>query len=177
MRKPLAGLVFRAPARRKCRAGKAKPVRHRNLVLPPPAGWPADRGSVTVEAALVLSAMALVLVLGAAAVNAVLGQLRCVDAAREAARLVARGEAERVAEAVHRIGPARAEFSVTRDGDTVRVEVAAAADAGLLPGIRPRAEAYAVLEPELVESGQATPGPPTPPGSPATRTGDDTRIG
>ncbi len=105
-----------------------------------------DSGMVTVEAAISVFALALVLSLGAAAIMAVVGQLRCTDAAREVARLVARGEPERADAVVQAIAPAGAHLTVRTDGDTVQVEVSA--DAGnLLPGLHLTARAYAVLEP------------------------------
>lgn len=102
---------------------------------------------MTVEAAVVVFGLVLVLVLGAAGVAAVIGQLRCVDAAREAARLVARGEPEQVDSMVRAIAPAGAGVAVRTEGDTVRVEVTAEPAGGLLPGVHLRALAFAVLEP------------------------------
>src|SRR5947209_20170089 len=64
-----------------------------------------DRGSVTVEAALALCSLVVVLALVLAAVSAVAAQLRCIDAAREAARLTARGEQGRAEEVARRIAP------------------------------------------------------------------------
>ncbi|MDM4141072.1 TadE family type IV pilus minor pilin, partial [Mycobacterium sp. FLAC0960] len=51
-----------------------------------------DAGTSTVEAALGIAALVVVLVLCLAGVTAVSMQVRCVDAAREAARLAARGD-------------------------------------------------------------------------------------
>lgn len=97
-----------------------------------------DRGSVTVEAAVGLCSLVAVfglLLLGAAAV---LGQLRCQDAAVEAARLLARGDAPRAEQAVRTIAPVGARYERTTSGDQVEVRVSAH---GL------HAEAVAVLEP------------------------------
>src|SRR5438477_318064 len=60
----------------------------------PPGGHrqPADRGMVTAEAALVLPVLAVVLGGCLYAETAVAAQLRCLDAARIAARAVARGD-------------------------------------------------------------------------------------
>ena len=101
---------------------------------------------MTVEAAVVIFGLVLVLVLGSAAVAAVIGQVRCVDAAREAARLVARGEPERVDSMVGALAPAGATVAVHTEDDTVRVEVTAEPAGGLLPGVHLRARAFAVLE-------------------------------
>jgi Flp pilus assembly protein TadG len=107
----------------------------------------SDRGAVTVEAAIALSAVILVLAVGIAGIGAVSGSLRCLDAAREAARLVARGDQDRAGEAVRRLAPADAELVVQVSGDEITVTVTAQPVA-LLAGLRPHAEAYAVLEPE-----------------------------
>lgn len=105
-----------------------------------------DRGTVTVEAALALCSLVAVLALVLAAVSAVAAQLRCVDAAREAARLTARGEQGRGEDLAQRIAPRAAVVTVTVRGDEVTATVSVNATAGLLPGIEVRAEAAAVLE-------------------------------
>jgi hypothetical protein len=102
---------------------------------------------VTVEAALALCAFVTVLAMVLGGVSMVLDQIRCTDAAREAARLVARGEQNRAAEAVDRIA-AGATVSVTTDGDAITVMVRDPAIGGLLPGVHIHAEAYAVREPD-----------------------------
>jgi Flp pilus assembly protein TadG len=97
----------------------------------PAHGRSDERGSVTVEAALGLCSLVVVLALVLAAVSAVVAQVRCVDAAREAARLTARGERDRGEELARQIAP----------------RVSANPVAGLLPGIDVRAEAAAIMEP------------------------------
>ncbi|MFT7835614.1 TadE family type IV pilus minor pilin [Saccharothrix sp. BKS2] len=104
-----------------------------------------DRGAVTVEAAIVMSGLVIVLVLGASAVMAVVDQVRCTDAAREAARLVARGDEGRVGAVVLAIAPVGAWVSVRREGDGAWVEVAVSR-----LGVELRARAYAVVEPGVV---------------------------
>ncbi len=106
-----------------------------------------DRGTVTVEAALALCSLVIVLALVLAAVSAVTAQVRCVDAAREAARLTARGEPDRAKDLARRIAPRGAVVAVTVHSDEVTARVSADPVAGLLPGIEIRAEALAVLEP------------------------------
>jgi Flp pilus assembly protein TadG len=108
---------------------------------------PDDRGAVTVEAALALCSLVAVLAVMLAAVSAVAAQLRCVDAAREAARLTARGEQDRGQQFARRIAPRGATVTVTVDGDEVLARVSADPVAGLLPGIKVGAEAAAVMEP------------------------------
>lgn len=91
----------------------------------------------------------LVLVFGAvlSGVAAATDQLRCTDAAREAARMLARGDHEHAEGAVRRLAPAGAELDVRTAGDAVAVTVRAKAAGGLLPGVTVVAEAYAELEP------------------------------
>jgi Flp pilus assembly protein TadG len=106
-----------------------------------------DRGAVTVEAALALCSLVAVLALVLAAASAVAAQLRCVDAAREAARLTARGEQDRAEQLARRIAPRGATVSVTVHDDEILARVSANPVAGLLPGIDVGAEAAAVMEP------------------------------
>jgi Flp pilus assembly protein TadG len=106
-----------------------------------------DRGAVTVEAALALCSLVTVLALVLAAVSAVAAQLRCVDAAREAARLTARGEQDRAELLARRIAPRGATVAVTVHGDEILARVSADPVAGLLPGLDVGAEAAAVMEP------------------------------
>jgi Flp pilus assembly protein TadG len=106
-----------------------------------------DHGTVTVEAALALCSLVVVLALVLGAVSAVAAQLHCVDAAREAARLTARGERDRAEELARRIAPRGAVVTVAIRGDEVTAQVSANPAAGLLPGLEVRAEAAAVMEP------------------------------
>ncbi|MBW4719808.1 TadE family protein [Saccharothrix obliqua] len=97
---------------------------------------------MTVEAALALCGLVTFVVLGVEVVLAVVDQLRCTDAAREAARLIARGEQPRAPTAVAAIAPAGAELSVRQTDDTVQVRVTSRHKL-----ITIHATAYAVLEP------------------------------
>ncbi|MQA09159.1 MAG: pilus assembly protein [Pseudonocardiaceae bacterium] len=112
-----------------------------------------DGGAVTVEAAIAVGALVAVLSLVLAGVGAISGQLRCTDAAREAARLVARGEPERARHAVARIAPNGARLQVTTEGDEISVRVLADPVGGLLPGVRLRADAFAIAEPGSASAG------------------------
>ncbi|WP_412540871.1 TadE family type IV pilus minor pilin [Longispora sp. K20-0274] len=105
-----------------------------------------DRGSATVELAACLPAMVLLLLAGLTAVLAVLGQVRCVDAAREAARAQARGSGG--VEAGRRTAP-EASISVTESAESVRARVVLAVrPLGLrLPRVTVSAEAVAAREP------------------------------
>lgn len=77
-----------------------------------------------------------------AGLNAAVLQIRCVDAAREAARLAARGD-DGVA-AAQRVGPAGAVVSVHREGELLVARISTTSP--LLPGITIAAEAVSVAE-------------------------------
>jgi Flp pilus assembly protein TadG len=106
-----------------------------------------DEGSVTVEAALGLAALTVVTVLLLAGLTVLTGQLRCTDAAREAARLLARGQPQEAAAAVHAIAPPGANLNIQQAGDAITVKVTAQPAGGLLPAVHLNATAYAVAEP------------------------------
>ena len=97
-----------------------------------------DRGSVTVEAALGICSLVAVFGLLLLGGMAVLGQLRCQDAAVEAARLLARGDPPRAEQAVRAIAPIGAHYAHVVRGDRVEVLVSAH---------WLRADAVAILEP------------------------------
>ncbi|WP_447008853.1 TadE family type IV pilus minor pilin [Saccharothrix sp. DSM 118769] len=107
---------------------------------------------MTVEAAVAVCGLVVVLALGVGAVMAVVGQLRCTDAAREVARVVARGDDGAARGVVDAVAPEGASFDVRREGGAggtgawVEVRVSRF-------GIELRARAYAVLEPGVQESG------------------------
>ncbi|WP_307856802.1 TadE family type IV pilus minor pilin [Mycolicibacter acidiphilus] len=97
------------------------------------------------EAAFGLAALAATLVLCLAGGTALAMQVRCVDAAREAARLAARGDGPAAAAVAGRIAPAGAVLQVRRDGEFVAVQVTART--ALLPGLTVAAEAVSAVEP------------------------------
>lgn len=107
---------------------------------------------VTAEAAMVIPVLLLVTVALAWLVTLGIAQVRCVDAAREAARLAARGEPpEMVTAAAQRAGPRGTQAFVDSRGDvvTVRVEAVVVPDVPLLdqlPGIALSADATAAAE-------------------------------
>lgn len=110
----------------------------------------ADRGAVTVELALALPAVVLVLAVMLATVGLGAAQLRCIDAARAGARVAALGpgDAEVVAAAREVAGPA-AEVVVDRSPPWVRVSVRMLGPGGPVTGGAPvlSATATAWLEP------------------------------
>jgi hypothetical protein len=86
-----------------------------------------------VEAALGVATLVAVLVLCLAGVTAVSMQVRCIDAAREAARLAARGDERSAVAAARGIAPAGALVQLRRDGDFVVATVTARSN--LLPAV------------------------------------------
>lgn len=106
-----------------------------------------DRGSVTVEGAITVCSLIVALGLVLGVVTAVLGQVRCADAAGEAARLLGRGDDARAREAVRSLAPDGATLTSQGDGTGIAVTVRSPILDGMLPGIELSAEAYAVREP------------------------------
>ena len=102
-----------------------------------------DRGSATVELAVSLPALVMLMLIGMTAVTATTAQAECLDAARDAALATARGES------APGDGPEGAVVSVTVQGDTVRATVRAPVPAlgGHLPRLTVTATAVAALEP------------------------------
>ena len=103
-----------------------------------------DGGFSTVEAALAVATMVAVLVVCLAGVMAVFLQIRCIDAAREAARLVARTDAAGPAAAAS-VAPAGAAVEIRREGGYVVARVSGRSP--MLPGVVIAAEAVAAVEP------------------------------
>jgi hypothetical protein len=83
----------------------------------------ADTGAVTVEAALALCALTVFLALVLGTLTAVAQTMRCTDAARELARLAARGEPDRGRVVAARLAPSGARLDLGQDGDTVTATV------------------------------------------------------
>lgn len=84
-----------------------------------------DRGAVTVEAAIAVGTLVAFLALALGGLAAMSAQVRCVDAARELARLAARGEPERGRVVAAQLAPGGARLELTRAGDTIAAEVSA----------------------------------------------------
>lgn len=85
----------------------------------------SDSGAVTVEAAIALGSLVAFLALALGALTAMAAQVRCVDAARELARLAARGEPERGRVVAAQLAPEGARLELVRTGDTITSEVSA----------------------------------------------------
>lgn len=83
-----------------------------------------DHGMVTAEVAVLAPVAVAFLAVAVWLVSLALTQVRLVDAARDGARLVARGDSWAMAEAeVRRSAPRHAEVAVSNGGDFVRVDV------------------------------------------------------
>ncbi|MFC4124270.1 TadE family type IV pilus minor pilin [Nocardia rhizosphaerae] len=100
---------------------------------------------MTVEAAIALAALVCAVVLCIGALLAASTQVRCVDAAREAARLTARGDTAHAVTAAQQVAPPGATVEIRSSNGLVLAVVIA--DTPLLPGLRLRGEAVAVPEP------------------------------
>jgi hypothetical protein len=104
-------------------AGRAAASVAPEWVLPAPPARRSplaqDTGAVTVEAALALCALTVFLTLALGALIAVAQALRCADAARELARLAARGEPDRGRAVAARLAPSDARMELVQDGETV----------------------------------------------------------
>jgi predicted ABC-type ATPase len=92
-----------------------------------------------------VASLVVVLVVCMAGITAVSMQVRCVDAAREAARLSARGDEHAGVAAARRIAPGGAQIRVRRDGDFMVATVVA--HSKLLPALDIAAKAVSAAEP------------------------------
>lgn len=97
------------------------------------------------EAAFAIAVLAAVLIACLAGLSAMAVQVRCIDAAREAARLAARGDRAVAVDAARRIGPAGAAVEVRDDGAFVVATVTVRS--ALWLDLTVRGEAVAALEP------------------------------
>jgi hypothetical protein len=108
---------------------------------------PSDAGYTTAEAAVALPALVLVSTMLLWAVLVGSAKVRCVDAAREAARAAARGDPAAAALG-QAAAPSGASVSVSAAGDQVRAEVSAVSGGpGGLLSFRVSATAVAEREP------------------------------
>ena len=135
---------------RRVSAARPRPARRHPPVPPVPlaAGPDRDRGSVTVEAALALCSLAVFLALSVGAIAMAAASVRCIDAARELARLAARGEPGRGHAVAAQLAPTGARIAVTHEGDLVIADVSAAVLRPL--PVRIGGHAVAAVEPGTV---------------------------
>ena len=114
--------------------------------------WPRARGSVTAETAVLLPVLLVVLAAAIGVLACVAAQLRCVDAARGAARAAARGDDPSVVRSTgQRLAPPGARVVQSAAGDTVEIVVTAqvrpfGAALGLLPAVAVSGRAVAAVE-------------------------------
>ena len=110
-----------------------------------------DRGSATVEIAIALPSLVLVLVTALWAVLTAAAEVACVDAVRAGARAAARGESlAAVREAVAGAAPPGARVEVSRGGQLTTVSVTAEVRPPIRTGLPPvtlHAHALAATEP------------------------------
>jgi hypothetical protein len=85
-----------------------------------------------------------VLVLCLAGVSAVSMQVRCVDAAREAARLAARGDDRSAVDVARRVAPGGAQVQLRRDGAVIVATVTV--HSRLLPAVVIAAKGVSAVE-------------------------------
>lgn len=103
-----------------------------------------EDGMVTVEAAYAVAAIVVAVLLAVGAIGGVTAQIRCTDAAREAARLTAAGD-DSAREVAKRTAGDRAVVSVSVQGERVVAQVRTSVP--LLPGLTLSAQAVAAKEP------------------------------
>lgn len=108
-----------------------------------------EDGAVTVEAAIAIASIVTVLMLCLGAVLAVTHHVRCVDAAREAVRLAARGDRDRAVATAALVAPEGARITLRDDGPLIVATVRV--DSPLLPLVTVSAEAVAAHEPVVPE--------------------------
>jgi secretion/DNA translocation related TadE-like protein len=118
----------------------------------------AERGAVTAELAIAMPALVLLLATMLATVTVAMNQMRCIDAARAAARAAARNEPAASVVAIGRaVGPPDSQVTVTGSGGRVVVTVSAWVRLRLPggPGLRVESQAVAVREVggELADTG------------------------
>ena len=110
----------------------------------------SDRGAVTAEFAVALPALLLIVTFALGAVDAVLAKVQCVDAARDAALVAARGGDGQTVGAGR--APRGATVRITRGADSVEVTVTLRVSplGAHLGSFRVTAASTATVEPGMV---------------------------
>ncbi|WP_405070682.1 TadE family type IV pilus minor pilin [Kribbella sp. NBC_01510] len=112
---------------------------------------PSERGAVTAELAITLPVLLSLLLLGIWSIGLVILNIQCIDAARDVARAVARGEPPDQAKAIgHRTIPTGS-ITISREGPDIHVTVTATPthNPPLLSALAPtHLTAHATLESE-----------------------------
>lgn len=104
-----------------------------------------DRGMVTVEAAFAIASVVAVVVISVVGVMAVAAHIRCIDAAREVARIAAQGDSAKARAVGAQVAPRGASITLGEDSDLVRVHVRVSVP--LLSMLDVSASAVAAVEP------------------------------
>lgn len=151
------------------RPGPGWRVSRGRLRAPPDPAAAADRGFVTVEAAVCVLTLVPLLGLLLWAVTVSVDRVKCVDAAREGARAAARDEEPRtVREVVRSVAPGGARMKLWQDGGVTRVRVEARSFGLGGLSVTVRAESAALTE----TRGDPPAGGADPRGSPPPAAGD-----
>lgn len=103
-----------------------------------------ESGMVSVEAAYAIAAIVVAALLAIGAISGVTAQIRCTDAAREAARLTAAGD-DSAREIAKGLAGDEAVVDISEEGERVIVHVRTSV--ALMPGLTLSARAVAVREP------------------------------
>jgi hypothetical protein len=113
----------------------------------------SERGAATAELAMVLPALVAITIGLVWLLSVGFAQVRTLDAAREAARALARGDPEASARAVgEQVAPPGSTLTIAEAGDRVTVTAAAGVKGpgglfAFLPAVTVHAQAVALLEP------------------------------
>jgi len=110
-----------------------------------------ERGMVTAETATVLPVLMALVTALVWLISLGIAEVRCLDAAREAARLAARGDDDQAREVARQAAPDGASVVIVQSGDLVAVTVSVAARPdvpllGHLPAISLSARAVSAVE-------------------------------
>ncbi len=108
-------------------------------------GHRGDSGSATVEAALVIPVLVFVLAICLGGISCIVLQVRCIDAAREAARLAGRGDLDGARAVVADLA-GNADVVIDLDLRWARARVSARPWGGPLPNVLITAESAARRE-------------------------------
>jgi Flp pilus assembly protein TadG len=119
-------------------AGRSSPLRRRRRPRDD------DRGAATLELAFAIPVLVVVLVAALSGIACLTTQMRCTDAAHQAARLAARGDLDAASETARGLIDG-AEVTVNADAEIVTVRVRTA-PIRLFPGLTLSAEAVAPME-------------------------------
>lgn len=107
------------------------------------------RGAITAEIAVTLPILLTLLYLGVWSIGLVIVHIQCIDAARDTARALARGESPEAAhQLARRTAPANATITISREPPTIHVSITAtpATSLPLLPA--PPISAKATIQSE-----------------------------